>query len=410
MGERADEITPRPSQTRAVDTDATVVPVEPGTLAAYDNEDEQDQSEETAEIRAEIEQTRAQMSDTIDTLQERLAPQTLVEQAKDTAAEAASEAVANAKDAVKEATIGRAEQVVSNVTDTARETGSSFMDTIRENPLPAALAGIGLGWLWMKRRQPRGQTRYARNDPSTTYDWEYDRRGRYAPGGQSESPMDQARHTASEVAEQMRESAGQVASHTGELGSAAGERIQATGTSVWDTVRRNPLPSAMTAVGIAWLLNQREAESPGNPSYPGRSYALRPGDGDDWRSGHGNGMQATVGEMGNQIRGAVDQAQEQVGAAGNAVYRQTRRTRYEINTWVNENPLGVAAVALGLGTAVGLAVPSTRQESELMGDARDAVMQRAREVVQDTGQKVQQVAEQATQAMDEESRSQNRAE
>ncbi len=106
--------------------------------------------DEVAATRAEIERTRADMSETVDAIQERLSPENLKEQAKDR---------------VKEATVGR-----------AQEAGSGIMETIRANPLPAALTGIGLGWLLVSaRRSASGQTRYR----GRAYPYDYDYPPRY---------------------------------------------------------------------------------------------------------------------------------------------------------------------------------------------------------------------------------------
>jgi hypothetical protein len=95
-------------------------------------------NESSEEIRRDIEDTRAEMSQTIDQIQAKLNPEHVKAQVKET---------------VREATIGRAEQVVSNAGETARGAGYSFLETIKENPVPAALAGIGLGWLAYASRQ-----------------------------------------------------------------------------------------------------------------------------------------------------------------------------------------------------------------------------------------------------------------
>src|SRR4051812_21559582 len=80
----------------APDTAATTDP-----LAATDGADATD---ETASLRADIEQTRSELSTTIDAIQEKLNPQNIVDQAKET---------------VREATVGKVEHMVSNATDTA---------------------------------------------------------------------------------------------------------------------------------------------------------------------------------------------------------------------------------------------------------------------------------------------------
>ncbi|MGN6755001.1 MAG: DUF3618 domain-containing protein, partial [Thermomicrobiales bacterium] len=55
-------------------------------------------AEDAAHIRQDIAQTRAEMSDTIDAIQHRLDPETISEQAKDTA----SDITAQAKEAARE--------------------------------------------------------------------------------------------------------------------------------------------------------------------------------------------------------------------------------------------------------------------------------------------------------------------
>jgi hypothetical protein len=84
---------------------------------------------DAAEIRAEIEQTREEMGGTLNELGDRLEPGHLMDQAKDN---------------VRDATIGRVEE-------TARGMSDMVMDTIKRNPVPAAMAGAGLALLWMNR-------------------------------------------------------------------------------------------------------------------------------------------------------------------------------------------------------------------------------------------------------------------
>jgi len=65
---------------------------------------------------------------------------------------------------------------------------------------------------------------------------------------------------------------------------------------------------------------------------------------------------------------------------------------------LRENPLTVGALAVGVGAAVGLAVPQTGQEHEVMGEARDTLVEKAQEKVDEAQQKVQRVAEEAQSA------------
>jgi hypothetical protein len=106
--------------------------------------------EDPAVIRAEIHETRERMGETIEEIGERLNPNRLKEQVKDN---------------IRDATIGRVENMATNAVERVNETRRTFTNTIRENPIPAAMVGIGLGWLiWNQRRQSSfsGTTRYGR--------------------------------------------------------------------------------------------------------------------------------------------------------------------------------------------------------------------------------------------------------
>jgi hypothetical protein len=61
------------------------------------------------------------------------------------------EAVAGAKTSVRAATLGKVETLATDIGDTMNDTRDTLLDTIRQNPLPAALAGVGVAWLFMNR-------------------------------------------------------------------------------------------------------------------------------------------------------------------------------------------------------------------------------------------------------------------
>jgi uncharacterized protein DUF3618 len=102
MGERPDELEQR--------NDYTGAPFERSQDVAGSNLDDSTASDEaasdasTAEIREDITETRARMGSTIDAIQEKLSPEHLVHQARD---------------AARDATIGKAQEMAGNVADTA---------------------------------------------------------------------------------------------------------------------------------------------------------------------------------------------------------------------------------------------------------------------------------------------------
>jgi ElaB/YqjD/DUF883 family membrane-anchored ribosome-binding protein len=226
---------------------------------------------EIERTRADIERTRADMSETVDAIQDRLSPESLKEQAKDR---------------VKEATVGK-----------AQEAGSGIIGTIRANPLPAALTGIGLGWLLVNtRRQSSAQGSY--------------RAG--ADGPSAGQAVERVRDRAGETATQVQDKAGQVA----------------------------------------------------------------------------------------------DQAQDRASRLGNQARYQAQRASGGFQRMLQENPLAVGALGVGVGAAVGLAIPETTREHEVMGEARDTFVEKAQEKAQDAQERVQQVAQEAQSAAQQEAENQ----
>lgn len=276
-----------------------------------------DEADEAARLRAEIEQTRAGMGETIDAIQERLSPENIKEQVM----EQVGEAVQSAKDTVREATIGRVEKAMENVSESigragtaVSETGSSIIDTIRQNPLPAALIGLGVGMLVMNRNRGVVGSYQATSTGET---------GRYR-----RAPADDYDHDVSAASRYVRRSEAR-----GVAGNVAGRVKDAAGETINDV---------------------REAAS-----------------------------------------SAVTRTREQVSRLGDQVQHGARRAGGQFQMQLRENPLAVGAVALALGAAVGLAVPSTRVENEYMGEARDTLVDKAQETARGAMEKVQQVAQDA---------------
>jgi hypothetical protein len=61
---------------------------------------------------------------------------------------------------------------------------------------------------------------------------------------------------------------------------------------------------------------------------------------------------------------------------------------------MRDNPLAVGAVAVAAGTAVGLLIPSTRMETEYIGETGERLVERVEDVARDALGKVQDAAKQ----------------
>jgi hypothetical protein len=320
MGERSDEVN------RHYDADALNVR----------RADEIEQTEDTAEIRAEIEETRAEMSGTIEAIQERLNPEHLKEQVKDQVREQFQEVKAT----VREATIGKAEDMVRNAGETLDEARYGLMETIRQNPIPAALVGIGLGWLFMNRQSAPGR-RYTR----------YYDQARYDRGGQPHYG-DRQGYT------------GRMSAYADSYGSKWVDQAEGGAKGTLHRVQEtagNVVNRAQETVGT---IADRTQETVGN----------------------------VVSQAQETASTVASQTQEAVGYITDQAQYQAQRVEDRFQHALYENPLAVGAVALAIGTAVGFSLPQTQRENELLGEARDTLIDRAQEVAQDTLEKVQQVA------------------
>ena len=109
-----------------------------------------DTPDETTRIREEIEQTRANLSGTIEELQDRLRPENLVSQAGD--------AMRGAVEQKVKTMVNTASNTASRVAEQARSSAESLSSQVQSHPLPSALVLGGLAW-WMMRGR-RSSYRY----------------------------------------------------------------------------------------------------------------------------------------------------------------------------------------------------------------------------------------------------------
>jgi len=279
--------------------------------------------ERTREIRDEIEETRVEMAETIDAIQEKLKPRNIVASATDRVKNAATERVREMADT--------ASQTAQQAMDYTRDATRGMSDRVRQNPLPLAL--IGLGAAWLIARQASSNDRYRRRRDQGDY-------REYGGEWTRDEPLydDQS-----------------------DNGLAA-------------RIRNNPIPATLAGVGLTWLAFSNTESSEWQYSSRWRD-ASREGEG--------------LGESASQI---ASRTREYASDATDSMRRMVRRRQNQLQRAVQENPLLVGAGALMLGAAFGMAVPETDTENELMGDARDTVVGRARDMARDAANQVQDAA------------------
>ena len=260
---------------------------------------EEAEDAEAVRLRADIAQTREHIGSTIEALQQKLSPQALAEQATT---------------AVREATIGKVENMVHRAEDTIQRTGYSLFDTLRDNPIPALMAGVGLTWLFLRRRTAMSYGRdYGHRDTGIRTAF----RGREREYGRD---FDEEPNDLVERAETAASDAGHaISDKASEVGHAISDKATEVGSAISDKANQ---------VGHAISVKAHDA--------------------------------------GQAIKHYAEEAQE-----------TGRRAEDRVEQLYRDNPLAFGAVAIAAGTAIGLAIPISRREDEWMGAARDELVDKA---------------------------------
>lgn len=193
---------------------------------------------ETGEIRDEIARTRSEMSNTIGEIQDRLKPEHLIQQAKDSVQEAA---------AVKMRTIMHsANDAAGAVAGTTRRAADQATDYVKHHPVQFALLAAGVTWLMT--RNNRHEWQVARGYHGAN-DWQ----GSNASGGYAAQAKDKTR----EMVDQVRDAAPTATTQVRDAASSATEQVQQSWQRAGHTSQRwlteNPLAVGVAAVaaGVA---------------------------------------------------------------------------------------------------------------------------------------------------------------
>lgn len=311
--------------------------------------DDEDRGPNSGEIRREIERTRSQMDRNLDALEQKLTPSQLALEAW-------------------------------GLFRGGSTAGASRLWRIaKEHPGPAAVIGVGLAWLMTDAsRRSDGDNR---RDYGPRYEGAYG----YGYSGRRGYSSDYA----GTAGYSQYESDWQAEDHEGRLSSAlhgAKDRVADAAGTAGHAVS-DAASTARHAVG--------DAASTAKDAVVGAANSAK---------------EAVTGAK-ERVVDATSSARERAsGLGGQARERARYQARQaQMGFWqsMEERPLAIGAAALALGVVAGLMVPSTRKENELMGETRDRLMERAREVGEEALEKGKQVASVAVDTLKEEAERQD---
>lgn len=298
-------------------------------------------SRDSETLRTEIENTRDRMSDTLDQLGERLNPNRIKQQVRDN---------------VREATIGRVEDMAKHAADRVNDTRDGLLNTIRDNPIPAAMIGIGLGWMLFNGR---------RETHAHTHSVQAGARPGYVGNIDGVTPR--------LIQDDAAGGIGASISHDG------GGGLRGHASDIAATAREHVSDVAATAREHVSDVSHRAGERLGS-------------------------VKDTATEKAGDVAHRVQHVAS--GLVETTRYRAGRAEDRFART-LQDNPLAVGAVAIAVGMAAGFAIPETERENEILGPARDKLMDRARTAASQAKARATEVAERVKEVAEEELSSSN---
>jgi len=271
------------------------------------------------EIESEIAETRSGLSETLEALEAKLAPRQIVERGFDM---------------MRDGMDGNMERIGQ---------------VLRENPIPLALIGAGLGWLMLSQT------------------------------GAGRRIGDAASDAAGAVGGRVRDVAGRAQDYAHAW------------TKHEDTARQSTADIGSAGYGAG-----QDTTGAARRSYGAASDTAR----DTYERASGMGQRAygavaeTAGRVGDYSRQAIGTAGDYAGQAG----RQLGHARDRFGQLMEDYPLAVGALGFLAGAVVAASLPSTRWEDEHLGDARDDLWRGAQEAGQEMVDKAKEVASTAASA------------
>lgn len=270
---------------------------------------EQQRSDDPAVIERDLRETRAKVDRTIDEIQDRLSPGQLLDEGL--------------------------RYLRNGPTDYLTTFGSNFGNSVRDNPLPVAMIGLGVAWLALGQRpDASGSTHRGQPDRS----WSAG-----DAGGQSESMADRAR--------------------------AAGARLQrsADETEVAFEHRRQQ--------AMAKILDVRDQMGESADQLKQRVGAAMEEASTRWAD-----LKSSVRESSHDMRDSaahgMARARDSVGQGWNAAGRTSDKA-LEI---FEQQPLLAAAAGITVGALLGSLLPTTQREAQAIAPHRDELTRQAKAV------------------------------
>lgn len=182
-----------------------------------------------------------------------------------------------------------------------------------------------------------------------------------------------------------------------------------------NTLKNNPVPTALTSIGLLWLMMNQNKPFHASPSYssgPGLgermsamvetvadklgSTKTQVGDSAHALKDSANTLKDNASHLGDTLSDALHASTDRVSQAahdtGERIRQGTQQLKGQFDHLLTEQPLVVAAVGLALGAILGAALPMTQQENRWMGETSDNVTDKIKQQASEGYEKVREAA------------------
>ena len=299
---------------------------------AYDSE-----KKSAAELQLELEQQRSRVENTIDEIQQKLSPGQLVD------------------------------ELLAYTKGGGGEFLSSLQQNVTANPLPVALLGVSLAWLMAKPASSG-----AEND-DRQWDRSINRSRGYGSSAESDGtyvdyPVATISGSSLRRVRQMEEDGLWYSEFSDDLGTTYRARSDSLGNRAGHFTDKagNRFKGFADATGNRIEQFRDEA---GNLL----------DDAADWASHVWHAAQEKLHEARDSVGSMAASGRSKIGGAGGQVREQVSSLNETIMHQFRDQPLVGGALAFALGAALGSALPHTAQEDAVMGEAAEALREKAGE-------------------------------
>jgi len=139
------------------------------------------------------------------------------------------------------------------------------------------------------------------------------------------------------------------------------------------SVKTNPLPVTLAGIGIAWLM-----AASNRPAQPANDADRGPGIGERMQSAK-DAMGSRMQSAGSKIQSAKDSLTGGMQSTKESLSSGMQSARENWDYVLRENPLVLGAIGLAIGAVAAALAPRTRAEDEMMGEARDNLVDKAKQ-------------------------------